>query len=122
MLAFVVINLRNLLFDKYGLDIAQYFSLPMVAFDSMLKSTKSRLELISDPTMHLMIESGIRGIQYLIYFTSFMNINMILTGGYCCSQTLRYAEANNKYLPNYDPTQDSSYIMYVDANNLVSNK
>ena len=30
----------------------------------------------------------------------------------------RYGKANNKYLPDYDPTQESSYILPLDANNL----
>ena len=30
----------------------------------------------------------------------------------------RYAEANNKYMVNYDSTKPSTYIQYLDANNL----
>ena len=30
----------------------------------------------------------------------------------------KYSKANNKYLPNYDPTKPSTYAMYLDANNL----
>ena len=30
----------------------------------------------------------------------------------------RYAEANNKYMKDYNPSKPSTYIQYLDANNL----
>ena len=35
-----------------------------------------------------------------------------------CQSTHRHAESNNKYMKNYDKSIESSYLMYLDANNL----
>ena len=40
-----------------------------------------------------------------------------ITGGMCQS-THKYAKANNKYMKNYDKSIESSYLTYLDANNL----
>ena len=56
------------------------------------------LELLTDYDMLLMIEERIRG--------------------GICHAVHRYAKANNKYMKNYDKSKESSYIQYLDANNL----
>ena len=38
--------------------------------------------------------------------------------GEICHSIHKYAKANNKYLRNYDNVIESSYLMYLDANNL----
>ena len=40
-----------------------------------------------------------------------------IRGGICHS-IHRHAKANNKYMKNYDENKESSYIQYLDANNL----
>ena len=65
---------------------------------SMSKKTNVKLELLTDYDMLLMVEEGIRGgIYHSIH---------------------RYAKANNKYMKKYDKNKESSYIQYLDANNL----
>ena len=65
---------------------------------SMFEKTGVELELLTDYDMLLMIEEGIRG--------------------GICHAVHRYAKANNKYMKNYDENKESSYIQYLDANNL----
>ena len=98
LLADVFENFRDLCLENYKLDPAYYYTAPGLFYDACLKKTKINLELLTDPTMHLMIENGIRG-----------GISMI---------SHRHSIANNKYMEKYDPTKKSKYIMYLDANNL----
>ena len=39
-------------------------------------------------------------------------------GGGICQATHRYAKAKNKYMKSYHKNNESSYIEYVDVNNL----
>ena len=38
--------------------------------------------------------------------------------GGICHAVHRYAKANNEYMKNYNKSKESSYIQYLDANNL----
>ena len=39
-------------------------------------------------------------------------------GGLCCVGGTLYVKSDNQHLPDYDPNQQSNYIIYRDANNL----
>ena len=69
-----------------------------MAWQACLKKTDVELELLTDYDMLLMIEEGIRG--------------------GICHAVHRYAKANNRYMKDYDKNKESSYIQYLDANNL----
>ena len=84
----------------YGLDPCHYFSSPGLSWDAMLKMTGVKLEKISDIDQYLFIEKRLRGgISYIVK---------------------RYAKANNKYINDYDSKKQSTFISYLDMNNLYS--
>ena len=64
----------------------------------MLKMTEIKLEKISDIDKYLFIEKGLR--RRISYIAK------------------KYARANNKYMNNYDSKKPSTFITYLDMNNL----
>ena len=79
--------------EIYELDPA-----PGFVWQASLSKTKVELELLTNTDMLLMVEKGIRG--------------------GICQAIHRHAKANNKYMKNYNKDIISSYLMYLDANNL----
>ena len=98
LLADVFENFRDMCLKEYELDLAHFLSLPGLAWQACLKKTNIELQLLTYYDMLLLVEEGIRG-------------------GICHS-IHRYAKANNKYMKNYNNNEESSYIQYLDANNL----
>ncbi|XP_057305260.1 uncharacterized protein LOC130642191 [Hydractinia symbiolongicarpus] len=92
-------NFRSTSHANYKLNPAHFYSAPGLAWKAALKYTEIKLDDLTDPDMLLMFERGIRGgITQAVH---------------------RYAIANNKYMGDqYDPDKESSYLQYVDANNL----
>ena len=132
LLADIFENFRNACLN-YELDPAHFISLPGLAWQACLKKTNVELDLITDYDMLLMIEDGIRGgichaIQACLKKT---NVELDLTTDYdmllmiedgirggICHAIQHYAKANNKYMSDYKKNKESSYIQYLDANNL----
>ena len=104
LLADVFENFRDMCLKEYEFDAAHFLltrisiSLPGLAWQACLKKTNIELELLSDYDMLLIVEEGIRG-------------------GICHS-IQRYAKVNNKYMKSYNNNEESSYIQYLDADNL----
>ena len=92
LLADVFENFRKTGLKHYSLDTTHYFKSPGLAWDACLKETRQELELLHDYDMLMMFEKGNRG-----------GITHI---------SKRYAEANNKYMSDFNPNKPSTFIQY----------
>ena len=98
LLADVFESFRDKCLEIYELDRTLFLSAPGLAWQACLKKTQVELELLTDNYMLFMFEEGIRGGM--------------------CQAMHRYAKANNKCMNNHDKNEESSYLEYLDANNL----
>ena len=99
LLANVFEAFRDTCLKHYRLDPARFYTSPRLTWRACLKCTGIRLEPLTDPDMLLMFERGIRG-----------GITQVVR---------KYASANNKYMGDkFDPKSESSYLQYLDTNNL----
>ena len=98
LLADVFENFRDKHIETDKLDPAYFLTTPGLSLEACLKKAGVKLELLTDENMFLTYEEDIRG--------------------GICNKVHTYAEANSKYIRNYDKNKESSFLMYVDANNL----
>ena len=98
LLADVFENFRDKCLTISELDPAYHLYAPRLPWQSCLKKTCVKLELLTDINMLLLFENSIHG--------------------GICTAVHKYAKANNKYMKNYDISKQSTYLMHVDPNNL----
>ena len=99
LLANVYEAFREMCLEHYKLDPVNFYTSPGLAEKACLKQTGIRLKLLTDPDMLLMLDRGIRG---------------------GITQAVRkYTAANNPYMGDkFDLNKDTTYLQYLDANNL----
>ena len=98
LLADVFENFRNMRIKVYELDLAHFLSAPGLAWQTCLKKTEVKSELLTNADMLLMVEKGIRG-------------------GICHAMH-RYAKTNNRYMKNYNKDEEELFLEYLDASSL----
>ena len=91
-------NFINKCIEIYELDPSHFLFAPGLAWQACLQKTEVKLELLTDVDLLLMVEERIIG--------------------RICHAIHRHAKANNKCMENYDQSRKSSYIQYLDANDL----
>ena len=84
--------------EKYGTEIFSHYSINSLTWEVMKKWCPVQIKILD---------------KYKIYKA----FEMMARGG-LCDISSRYAFANNKYMRNYDPSIESSYIMHFDINSM----
>ena len=101
ILADAFCKFQTIFMKEFGIDPANYYSLPSTAWSAALKYSKVELSLITNNEMYQFLEGAVRG--------------GLSTGG-----DRRYIEANNPYCPNYKPEEERNFLVNLDANSLYS--
>ena len=89
LLADVFENFRDEHIEIDKLDPAYFLTTLGLSWESFKKKTGVKLELLTDENMFLTYEEGIHG--------------------GICNKVHSYAEANDKYMKNYDKNKESSF-------------
>ena len=99
LLACVVEEFRNLCYDTYGLDSAYYFTSSHLSGDAFIKICRADLHLLTDREHLEKAENMIRGGVGSIY-------------------SKRFFRANKKYMNSFNPDDELSFGLLLDANSL----
>ncbi|CAG0892350.1 unnamed protein product [Darwinula stevensoni] len=101
LLATVFERFRRQTMHDFGLEACMFVSLPSLSMAAALKTSKVKLELVTNIDQHLMWEAGIRG-------------------GICVAPE-KFSKANNIYMGSaHDENKESSFIFYFDCNSLYA--
>src|SRR3954469_19005992 len=100
LLVDVFMNYTIMCLEDDGLDPSHYVSAPGMFNDSLYKSSRAELKLMTNMDEYLTIENGIRKSMTMV--------------------SHRYVKTNNSKYPDYNSNKPKSYILDEDMNALYS--
>ena len=98
LLSDIMETYRTIFMNKYQTEIFSHYSINSLTWEVMKKWCPVQIKILDNYKIYSAFESMARG--------------------GLCDIGSRYACANNKYMENYDPNIESSYIMHFDINSM----
>ena len=92
---------RSLFMDKYETELFSHYSINSLTWETLKQWNPVQIRILDNWKIYNAFQS-------------------MCHGGLCDIGSTRYAIANNKYMKNYDPSQESSYIIHYDINSMYS--
>ena len=102
LLAEIFMVYRKVILDNFQMDANHFLGIPSLAFNLMLKVSKVKLELISDPEINTFFRKSIRGGMSFI--------------------TTRYAKSDYTNSTIENCQKQMTHIRYIDGNNLYGSQ
>ena len=99
LLSDIMESYRSMLMQKYQTELFSHYSIHSLTWEMLKKWNPVQIKLLDNYKIYSAFQSMMRG-------------------GLCDIGSTRYVFANNKYMKNYDPTQESSYICHFDINSM----
>ena len=97
VLSDIMENYREMFLNKYQSELFSHYTINSLTWEVLKKYNPIKIKIIDNYSMYDAFKSMLRG-------------------GICGTGSTRYAIANNKYMKNYNPDEESSYIMHFDIN------
>ena len=102
LLAEIFMVYRKIILQNFDMDVNHFLGIPSLAFNLMLKISKVKLELISDPEINTFFRKSIRGGMSFI--------------------TTRYAKSDYTNSTIENCQKQMTHIRYIDGNNLYGSQ
>ena len=101
LLTDIMENYREMFMEKYQTELFSHYTINSLTFEVFKKYNPIKIKIIDNYGMY-------------------ENFQSMLRGGICGCASSRYAIGNNKYMQNYNPNEETSWILHFDINGMYA--